>query len=69
MKILFRLFIFILLCSLSHSIFAQDYWSKIESPTTNDLNTLFFIDSLRGYVAGDSGLILYTSNGRENRFS
>jgi photosystem II stability/assembly factor-like uncharacterized protein len=51
---------------MSHSIFAQDYWSIIESPTTNDLNTLFFIDSLRGYVAGDSGLILYTSNGGVN---
>ena len=63
MKIFFRLFTFILICSLGTSVFAQNYWSKIESPTENDLNTLFFIDSLRGYVAGDSGLILYTSNG------
>ena len=58
-----RSFTFILICSFGTSNFAQNYWSKIESPTTNNLNTLFFIDSLRGYVAGDSGLILYTNDG------
>jgi photosystem II stability/assembly factor-like uncharacterized protein len=63
MKIFFGLFLVIQLCGFSTSLLAQDYWSKIESPTNNDLNTLFFIDSLSGYVAGDSGLILYTSNG------
>jgi len=63
MKRFIRLFIFILICSFGTSVFAQNYWSKIESPTTNNLNTLSFIDSLRGYVAGDSGLILYTNDG------
>ncbi len=63
MKKFFEFYILILLCFPGTSIFAQNYWSKIQSPTSNDLNTLFFIDSLRGYVAGDSGLIFYTSNG------
>jgi photosystem II stability/assembly factor-like uncharacterized protein len=66
MKIIFRLYLLIMMCCFSTSIFAQSFWSKIQSPTSNDLNTLFFIDSLRGYVAGDSGLILYTSNGGAN---
>jgi photosystem II stability/assembly factor-like uncharacterized protein len=48
------------------AIFAQNYWSRIDSPTDNFLRTLCFLDSLRGYVAGDSGLILYTSNGGDN---
>ena len=66
MKKFFEFYILILFCFSGTSIFAQNYWSKIQSPTSNDLNTLYFIDSLRGYVAGDSGLILYTSNGWVN---
>jgi photosystem II stability/assembly factor-like uncharacterized protein len=63
MNLFAKIFLYFLLFCFSISASAQNYWSKIESPTTNDLNTLFFIDSLRGYVAGDSGLILHTSNG------
>ncbi|MBT8379030.1 MAG: T9SS type A sorting domain-containing protein [Ignavibacteria bacterium] len=63
MKNLQKLYYLVLLLLFSVNIFSQNYWEKIASPTSNDLNTLFFIDSLSGYVAGDSGLILYTSNG------
>ena len=66
MKIITKFFFFLQLCLFSIPTVAQNYWTELESPTANDLNTLFFIDSLKGYVAGDSGLILYTSNGGAN---
>jgi photosystem II stability/assembly factor-like uncharacterized protein len=46
-----------------YKTYAQDYWFELNSPTTNFLSALHFADSLTGWVAGDSGLILYTSNG------
>ncbi len=46
--------------ALNHS---QDSWEKIQSPTENFLRTLYFADSLRGWVAGDSGVVFYTSDG------
>ncbi len=57
--------VFFILILLTFKGFAQNYWSSIESPTENFLRTLCFLDSLRGYVAGDSGLVLYTSDGGE----
>ncbi len=43
--------------------FSQNFWERIESPTEEFLRTLHFIDSSKGWVAGDSGLIFYTSDG------
>lgn len=43
--------------------YSQNFWEKIDSPTTSLLNSLSFIDSLTGWVSGDSGLIFHTSNG------
>jgi photosystem II stability/assembly factor-like uncharacterized protein len=43
--------------------FSQSFWEKIESPTSKLLNSLSFIDSITGWVSGDSGLIIHTSNG------
>jgi photosystem II stability/assembly factor-like uncharacterized protein len=48
---------------LSTKIFPQNFWEKIDSPTSKRLNSLVFIDSINGWVAGDSGLIIHTSNG------
>lgn len=42
---------------------AQGSWAILGHPTTRDLNKLAFIDSQRGWVVGDSGTILVTSNG------
>lgn len=42
---------------------AQDFWYKLNSPTENFLRSVHFLDSLTGWVAGDSGLILFTNNG------
>ena len=43
--------------------FSQNFWERIDSPTSSLLNSLSFIDSLNGWISGDSGLILHTSNG------
>ena len=47
-------------------MFSQNFWERIASPTDNFLRTLHFADSLRGWVAGDSGSIFYTSDGGIN---
>ena len=56
----------IFLLSFSSIVFSQNFWERIASPTDNFLRTLHFADSLRGWVAGDSGSIFYTSDGGLN---
>jgi len=56
-------FLLLNLILINTSILGQNYWYKLNSPTSNDLNALHFADSLKGWVAGDSGLVLYTTNG------
>jgi len=51
---------------LSSLSFGQNFWERIPSPTDKFLRTLHFADSLRGWVAGDSGFIFYTSDGGLN---
>jgi photosystem II stability/assembly factor-like uncharacterized protein len=51
------------LLTLSNISIGQNFWERIPSPTDKFLRTLHFADSLRGWVAGDSGLIFYTSDG------
>lgn len=41
----------------------QDYWLTQPSPTTKDLQKVFFLDSLNGWIAGNEGTILHTSTG------
>lgn len=43
-------------------------WTQLVSPTTNALNSVFFADSLNGWAAGDSGIIVHTTDGGENWF-
>ena len=45
---------------------SQNFWTRIQSPTDKYLRTLCFLDSLRGWVAGDSGMIFYTDDGGNN---
>ena len=56
----------VFLLSISSISFSQNFWERIQSPTDHYLRTLHFADSLRGWVAGDSGLIFYTNDGGQN---
>ncbi|MDZ7742178.1 MAG: YCF48-related protein [Bacteroidota bacterium] len=41
-------------------------WQKVELPTEQYLRSVYFTDSLFGWIAGDSGTILHTTDGGEN---
>jgi len=45
---------------------AQNYWLSSYSPTNNNLKSVVFIDSLKGWAVGDTGVIIHTSNGGAN---
>lgn len=45
---------------------SQEYWLPMEKVTSEDLTKLFFLDSLRGWVVGNKGTILKTTDGGEN---
>jgi len=61
-----KTYLIIFMLSLLNLSFSQNFWERIQSPTDNYLRTLHFTDSLRGWVAGDSGSIFYTSDGGLN---
>lgn len=46
--------------------FAQNYWLPVNSPTDFNLKRCYFIDTLRGWVCGDTGIIIKTTNGGQN---
>ena len=43
--------------------YSQGTWEKLNVPTNKFLRSVFFTDSLYGWVAGDSGTIIHTSDG------
>jgi photosystem II stability/assembly factor-like uncharacterized protein len=43
--------------------YTQGTWERINVPTNQTLNSVCFVDSLYGWIAGDSGTILHTVNG------
>jgi photosystem II stability/assembly factor-like uncharacterized protein len=53
------LFILLLISSL---VSGQGTWERINVPATQYLKSVFFTDSLYGWVVGDSGIILHTTN-------
>ena len=55
-------YLFLLL--LSNIItYGQGTWERLNVPTDKFLRSVFFTDSLYGWVAGDSGTIIHTSDG------
>jgi photosystem II stability/assembly factor-like uncharacterized protein len=48
---------------LSGSSYSQDHWTQISSPTHRTLTDISFINSNTGWIAGDSGTIIKTTNG------
>lgn len=53
---------FILFCAVV-AVQAQGTWERVSVPITQDLNSVCFVDSLYGWVAGDSGIIFRTVDG------
>ena len=51
------------LLTLITGSYAQNNWIILDSPSTKNLNKLYFLNNQTGWVAGDSGLIMKTSNG------
>jgi photosystem II stability/assembly factor-like uncharacterized protein len=58
--IISSLVVFWLLCTATYS---QGTWHRINVPTNQNLKSVCFVDSLYGWLAGDSGIILHTTNG------
>lgn len=57
----FMFFAFALL--FMQNISGQNGWERLDIPTKLDLKTVHFTDSLFGWVAGDTGVILHTNDG------
>lgn len=57
------LLLFISFFISSKSFSSYEPWSKVVSPTTKSFFNCSFVDSLYGWAAGDSGIIVHTSNG------
>lgn len=61
------IFIFTFLtCS---TVFSQEYWLTQNSPTEKNLTSVFFTDSLNGWIGGDSGIIFHTNDKGKNWIS
>ena len=54
---------FVFLLSLHAASFGQGSWTRINVPSLQYLKSVCFVDSLYGWVAGDSGTILHTTDG------
>ena len=61
-----KLFFIILLISLSAEVSAQNFWNRQHTIFSENLREIFFTDSVYGWIAGDSGIIIHTSNGGNN---
>lgn len=64
LKIVLLLVIYYVL--FTYSVEAQQYWSRISSPVLTDLKDCFFIDKNTGWISGDDGKIIKTTNGGNN---
>ncbi len=61
---LIRASILVVLLSTVLTTFAQQGWTAIRvAPADQDLNTVFFLDSKRGWVGGDNGFMSRTDDG------
>jgi photosystem II stability/assembly factor-like uncharacterized protein len=56
----------IIICCFNNNILSQGSWEKVDSPTSQNLNSVHFVDSLYGWAVGDSGTIIHTTNGGSN---
>ncbi|NOS84863.1 MAG: T9SS type A sorting domain-containing protein [Ignavibacteria bacterium] len=61
-----RIFLIIFALISCISINAQQYWLPVNSPTNQKLKKGMFVDTVFGWAAGDSGVIIHTSNSGNN---
>lgn len=54
-------YLLLILIGFSQS-YAQNYWVESSTPISRDFNRLYFLDSLRGWIVGDAGTIIKTTN-------
>jgi len=60
------IFLILLLIANQNNSSAQGTWERLNSPTTENLNSVYFVDSSYGWAAGNSGVIIHTSNGGDD---
>jgi photosystem II stability/assembly factor-like uncharacterized protein len=60
-----KLLFFILLIS-ANNLYAQPGWQLLNSGTTTYLSSVFFNDTLTGYIGGNNGYLAKTTNGGIN---
>lgn len=53
----------ILLALFLNAILLNAQWTNINSSTTKNLNSIYFINQNKGFIVGDSGIVLKTENG------
>jgi len=61
--------IILLFLLISNSVISQTTWFSQTSGLTKNFNAVFFINQTTGFIAGDSGTVLKTTNGGLNWFS
>ena len=59
---MFRLLTFTIIMLSIVEIFCREDWKEMNSPTTNVLKKVFFIDSSNGWACGSEGTIIHTSD-------
>ncbi len=65
----FSIHICLLIIIFSYSISYSDStsnWKKLSTPISTHLRKVFFVDSLSGWIGGDSGVIIRTNDGGSN---
>ncbi|MCX8011453.1 MAG: YCF48-related protein [Ignavibacteria bacterium] len=65
LKVNHKITVIIFLLSFNQ-LFAQGSWLRIATPTHENLFRIIFLDTLKGWAAGDSGVIIKTTNGGLN---
>lgn len=61
-----NLLIIILFFITAAEIYPQSNWLRQQTDFTENLREIYFADSLYGWIAGDSGIIIHTSDGGDN---
>jgi photosystem II stability/assembly factor-like uncharacterized protein len=66
MKTLYKILITLILFTLFSNAFSENLWIRQNSPVSTVLLNCVFTDSSNGWAAGDSGVIVHTSDGGQN---